>query len=201
MLIDFSPTRQGDLTLYDFAIHYTMGDLRQATEAYFDTLFDLINQASDDDIVFAPSDPEAYDPFAKPGEEHIGWGLGHLVAHVTATLEEGAAYSSILARGLPYPREPRLRYETPWQTIATQEAALQRLAESRRICLSYLATWPDTPFLDVLRDVSPRYIERNGPQNAPAAYLSALRHLDDHLDQFREVYRQARAAAEGQSAD
>ena len=201
MLIDFSPVRSGDIKLFDLATHTTVDDLRLATEAYFDALFDIINQASDEDITFDPSDPEAHDPYAKLGEEHIGWNLGHLVVHVTASLEEDAAYSSILARGLPYPREPRLRYETAWQTMTTQEMALQRLAESRRMCLGYLSTWPDTPFLDIFRDLSERFIERNGPQNAPAAYLMGLRHLDDHLGQFQEVYRQARAAAEGQSAD
>ena len=201
MLIDFSPVRNGEIKLFDLATHYTVDDLRRVTEAYFDALFDVIKQATDEDITFEPSDPLANDPYARPGEEHLGWNLGHLVAHVTASLEEDAAYSAILARGLPYPREPRLRYETPWRAIVTQELALLRLAESRRMCLSYLSAWPDSPFLDVFRDLSERFVERNGPQNAPAAYLLGLRHLDDHLGQFKDVYRQARAASAGVSAD
>ena len=201
MLIDFSPIRNGDVPMFEFAAHYTVNDLRRVTDAYFDALLDIIDQSSDDDIAFAPSDPDADDPYAKPGEEHIGWSLGHLVVHTTATLEEGAAYSSILARGLPYPREPRLRYETPWETMVTQDAALRRLAESRRICHGYLSTWPDTPFLDTFRDLSERFVERHGPQNAPAAFLMSLKHMDDHMEQFQDVCRQARAAAEASSAD
>lgn len=201
MLVDFSPVRNNEITLYDFAARYTADELRAVTDAYFDAVFDLIEQATDEQIAFIPYDPEANDPYARPGEEHVGWSLGHLIAHVTASLEEDATYSSILARGLPYPREPRLRYETAWQAIATRQAALQRLEESRRICLSYLAAWPDTPFLDVFRGLSDRFVARFGPQNAPAAYMMGLMHFDDHMAQFREVHRQARTASQAAFGD
>jgi hypothetical protein len=200
-VIDFSPLQNDEIKLFDLAAHFTPESLRAATDAYFDFMVDLITNATDDEVAFLPHDPEAHDPYAKPGEEHIGWSLGHLVAHVTATLEENAAYSSILARGIPYPREPRLRTETPWQLMTTREIALQRLSESRRICLSYLETWPDTPVLDVFRETSERWVERFGPQNATAAYLSGLKHLDDHVEQFKDVFQQARTASESVSAD
>jgi len=112
--------------------------------------------------------------FTHAGEENIGWSLGHLVAHVTASSEENAALASLLARGIAYPREPRLRYETPWQQIATKAAAVQRLEESRRMRLGYLATFPDRPFLQVLRDSSERFIELFGEQNAIAVFLFGL---------------------------
>jgi hypothetical protein len=201
VFVDFSPIRNNDIKVYDMAMRYTAEDLRAATNAYFDALTDLVEQATDDEVAFIPHDPHAHDPYAKEGEEHIGWSLGHLVVHVTASLEENATYSSILARGLPYPREPRLRYETPWQTMTTRALALQRLAESRRICLSYLDAWPDTPNLDTFRDLSERYLERFGPQNAPAAYLMGLKHMDDHMEQFRDVFQQARAASEAVTGD
>jgi hypothetical protein len=189
------------MKLYDFAARFTAEELRRITNAYYDAIFDIIENATDAEIAFLPHDEHADDPYAKPGEEHIGWSLGHLVVHTTASLEEDALYSSILARGIPYPREPRLRYETPWETVITRDGAMQRLAESRRICLSYLDTWPDTPFLDVVRDMSERFVEKLGPQNAPAAYLLGLKHMDDHMAQFRDVYAQALAASQTADAE
>lgn len=193
MTIDFSPVKNKTLKLYDFAQEFSVKDLKAATNASIDLLLDLIHDLDDSDVTFDPIDPEANDPYAVPGEENIGWSLAHLVAHVTASSEENAAYSSILARGLAYPVEPRLRYETPWQQITTQAQCVQRLEESRRIRLGYLAAWPDAPHLDMYRGVSERFVERNGPMNAPVAFLYGLQHEVGHYDQFREVRRQALA--------
>ena len=146
---------------------------------------------NDADIVFDPSDPEASDPHAVEGEEEIGWGIGHLVAHVTASSEEWASYSSILARGVPYPADPRLRYETPWRDVDTKAKAVQRLEESRRMRLAFLATWPDSPDLETKRELSPRFVERVGEMNAAACFLFGLRHEVGHL----------RTVRRGQTAD
>jgi hypothetical protein len=113
---------------------------------------------------------------------------------VTASSEEWAAYSSILARGIVYPAEPRLRCETPWREITTKAQCVQRLQESRRIRLGYLDAWPDAPRLDVLRELSPRFVERFGELNAPACFLFGLKHEVEHLPQMAEAARQARAA-------
>ncbi len=194
MLIDFSPVDEGRISLYDFSQQFSVSDLKAATNASIGLLLDIIKDADDAHIVFEPHDPDAHDPYAPPEEQHIGWTLGHLIAHVTASSEEYAAYSSILARGIPYVREPRLRYETPWREINSKARAVQRLEESRRMRLAYLDTWPDVPHLDVLREISDRYREKFGEQNAKSAFILGLRHEADHYDQFREVARQAQAS-------
>src|SRR5690606_23614590 len=118
------------------------------------------------------------------------WSIAHLVAHVTASSEEGAAFSSLLARGIPVRERPR--YETPWREITTKAHCIQRLEESRRMRLAYLASWPDKPFLNVYQqELSERFLAKFGEKNAPAAFLFGLMHEVGHYDQFTEVKRQA----------
>ena len=195
MLIDFTPVRNGDVKFDAFAQQFTKEDLRAATNASIDLLLDIIRDAGDAQIAYIPHDPLADDPHAAPEERHLGWSLAHLIVHVTATAEEGAAVSSILSRGIPYSRDPRLRYETHWRVTTTKAQAVQRLEESRRIRLGYLDAWPDVPHLDILREVSDGYRERMGEQNAKAAFLGGLRHESNHYDQFRDVAQQAHDAA------
>lgn len=192
MQIDFTPVTAGSMTIRAFAGRFSVDDLRAATNASVDAMLALIAPLGDAEVVFEPHDPDAHDPFAVTGEEHIGWNIAHLIAHVTASSEEWAAYSSILARGLVYPAEPRLRYETPWKDITTKAQCVQRLEESRRLRLGYLNAWPDAPHLDVLRELSPRFKERFGEMNAPACFLFGLRHEVEHLPQMAEAARQAR---------
>jgi hypothetical protein len=199
MQIDFSPVKSRTVKLVEFAAGFSQADLRAATQTSIESILALLREASDAEIAFIPNDPEAHDPHAIPGEETLGWSLGHLVAHVTATAEEGAAFGSLLARGVPLTDETlRLRYETPWQEINTRARAVQRLEESRRIRLAYLDTWPDQPHLEVTRAISARRLRLHGPTNAPAAVLSGLMHEQGHLDQMRETLRQAQEA--GRSA-
>ena len=193
MAIDFKPVKDGEMKMAEYAAQFSIDDLRQATNDSVDYLLVLINDMTDADIVYDPVDEGANDPHAVEGEENIGWGIGHLVAHVTASSEEWASYSSILARGVPYPAEPRLRYETPWREVDTKVKAVQRLQESRRIRLSFLETWPDKPDLDMKRDLSPRFIERNGEMNATACFLFGLRHEVGHYEQFLKVKQQIEA--------
>ena len=190
MAIDFKPVTEGQMKLREYADQFSLEALRQATNDSIDFLLSLIANMNDADIVFVPEDPDANDAHAAPGEENIAWGMGHLIAHVTASSEEWAAYSSLLARGVAYGVDPRLRYETPWREIDTQAKAVQRLEESRRIRLSYLDTWPDEPDLALTRELSPRFIERNGEMNASACFLFGFRHEVSHYDQLREVKRQ-----------
>lgn len=196
MPLDLTPYIRGELKGIEFVRKYnpTAHDLRKVTNKGIDTLLDIISDLTDEDVVFDPVDPYADDPHAKPGEEKIGWSIAHLVAHVTASSEEWAAYSSILARGIPYVPEPRLRYETHWRDITTKAQAVQRLEESRRMRLAFLDTWPDKPHLDVYRELSSRFVERAGEMNAQSGFLFGLKHEIGHYDQFREVARQAREA-------
>ena len=193
-MIDFSPMRAGELTYLDYAARENIGpsELKQLSDESIDTLLGLLDGLKDADIVFEPADPDADDPFAVEGEEEIGWNLGHLIAHVTASSEEGAALSSLLARGVPASERPR--YETPWRDINSVAHVRQRLEESRRMRNAYLETWPDAPLLDVCRDVSERFSARFGEMNAPAAFLFGLSHEVGHYEQIEEVRRQALAA-------
>ncbi len=193
-MIDFAPMRDGDLTFLEYAEREGIGSeaLRKFSDESIKHLLGLLDGLADIDIANTPADPEADDPYAVEGEEKIGWTFGHLIAHVTASTEEAAAFSSLLARGVAASERPR--YETPWRDITTVELARQRLEESRRMRNAYLETWPDSPFLDVHRVVSERFAGRFGNMNAPAAFLFGLSHEVGHYDQIEEVKRQALAA-------
>ncbi len=193
-MIDFSPMRDGSLTFIEYAEQesITPADLKKHSDESIDFLLSLADGLDDADITFEPEDPEADDPYAVEGEENIGWTFGHLIAHVTASSEEGAAFSSLLARGIAAAERPR--YETPWREVTTVAQVRQRLEESRRMRNAYLETWPDAPFLDVHRVISERFVARFGNMNAPAAFLFALSHEVGHYDQIEDVREQALAA-------
>ena len=194
-MIDFAPVRNKEITYIQFARQLNIDDLREATHESLDFIIGIVDHLTDEQVVFVPEDPDANDPYAIEGEEHIGWSVAHLIAHVTASSEEGAAISSMLARGVEVKLRPR--YETPWRNITTIEQVRQRLEESRRMRLAFLDTWPDTPHLDVYRKVSETFIEKFGEMNAPAAYLFGLIHEYEHHDQIRKVAQQALAVVEG----
>ncbi len=193
-MIDFSPMQDGEVTYLEYAEreHIGVPELRALSDESVEYLLRQLDGLTDDDVIFDPEDPEADDPYAVAGEETIGWSLAHLIAHVTASSEEGAALSSLLARGVPAAERPR--YETPWREITSVAHARQRLEESRRIRNAYLETWPDAPFFDVYRDISERFIARFGQMNAPAAFLFGLSHEAGHYAQIEDVRQQALAA-------
>jgi hypothetical protein len=184
-MIDFSAVFSGQKRIGDLAADVTFVDLRSATDAQIDEMLNQIRDLSDDQAVFVAADPEA--------EGGIGWNVAHLIAHVTASSEENAAISSILARGIDYPFEPRLRFETDWTTLTTTAACIQRLEESRRIRQSYLSAWPDEPHLDTHRALPEGFAERVGPMNAVGSCLLGLVHEAGQFAQLREIIRQAQA--------
>jgi hypothetical protein len=195
-LIDYSPL-QAEATKFQHVVEQqqiTFDDLRAEVNRLYDVVANILNAATDADMIFVPYDSEANDPYAATeAEKHIGWTLGHLVAHITATNEESAVFASLLARGIP--QGGRIRTETPWAAIDTVQKARQRLEESRRIVLAYLNAIPDTPDLTTEREFSnERVAAYFGPINAPAAMLTGLAHHAEHIEQFHEVYRQAKAA-------
>lgn len=194
MYINYAPVRKGEMKILEFSRRYTLIDLRAEVHALYNAVEDIIKDMTDAQVTYLPYDPDANDPHAIPGEEHIGWSLAHLVLHVTASTEEGAAFSSLLARGIP--AGGRLRYEPDWKDFTRHEQVIRRLQESRRIVLAYLDAWPNQPQFDVLRDLSPRYIEKFGQMNATATILFSLMHMDEHVAQFREAARQAVEAAQ-----
>jgi DinB superfamily len=187
-MIDFTPIKNRSQTFAEFSKGVTQADLRQYTNEMIDTELDIIASATDADVVFVPLDPQAKDTFGKAEEQDLAWTLGHVVVHATASSEEGAALSSSLARGLAV--EGRSRYETPWESAKTVAQLHQRLAESRRMRLAFLETWPDEPHLDVVQELP------FGTFNATSRFLMGLYHEDSHLEQLREIMRQAHAARE-----
>ena len=193
-MIDFTPMRSGEVNAIEFARQFTREDLKKYSDESIDFLLDTISDLDDADVTFDPIDENANDPYAVEGEEHIGWSIAHLIVHVTASTEEGAAFSSLLARGIPV--EDRLRWETPWRDVTTKAQLVQRLEESRRIRNAYLETWPDNPHLDVYRKVSENFIKKFGKSNAPVSFLFSLSHEVGHYDQIKEVKQQALKAKE-----
>ena len=185
-MIDFTEVSTGQRKIADLAADITLDDLKAATHEQIDAMLSLIRDLSDAQVVFVASDPQA--------EGGIGWNVAHLIAHVTASSEENATVSSILARGINLPFEPRLRAETDWMTLTTTAACVQRLEESRRIRQSYLSAWPDQPRLDTHRTLPSGFAERVGPMNAIAAYLLGLSHEAGQFTQLREIVAQAQAA-------
>lgn len=169
----------------------TIEDLRTATNESVDYLLNLIRDLDDEAIQHVPVDENASDPYAVEGEGSIAWTVGHLIAHVTASSEEGAAFSSLLARGVEG-IEHRPRYETPWRDVDTKAKALQRLEESRRMRLAYLDTWPDNPDYDNERQgLSEAGKEYFGTLNAPASFLMGIGHEIGHYQQIEDAVQQA----------
>jgi hypothetical protein len=191
--IDFAALAARETTYLDVSENVSVAHLVEITESSIDFMLSLLDEMTDADVTFDPVDENADDPHAAAGEENIGWSLAHLIAHVTASSEEGASISSRLARGV-VASGSRDRWETPWRDITTVAHCRQRLEESRRMRLAFLQAWPDEPQLDVFRDLSPRFIAVLGQFNAPATFLYGISHEIGHFDQLLDVRRQALAA-------
>ena len=186
-MIDFSPIAEKKINWARFASQFTRQDLIDQTNQLTDHILDLMADASDADVVFEPHDPEAYDPYAETAEEeHIGWTLGHIIVHLTASNEEAAFLAAELARGVEIEFR-RSRREVHWETVTTIEQCRQRLEESRRMLLASLEMWPDTP------DLENHYKTPQGLRvNSLVKFLLGLNHANNHLDQISDVLRQSR---------
>lgn len=156
-------------------------DLAGLTDAMFDDLERAVADVADAEIGFVPRDPTPDDPDA------AGWTIGHVVTHLTATFEESAAHAATLARGVDVSGPARA--EVAWETMTTAALARHRLTESRRMCQSYLAAWPDEPNLDLTMTRVPRF----GPMDAVGRHLLGIVHAAVHLPHLRDIRRQARA--------
>jgi hypothetical protein len=187
-LLDFTLVKNRTITFSDMARDLTPADLRNLTNEMIDTMLSIVADATDEDVVFIPQDPNADDPYGIPEEKDLVWTLGHVAVHTTASAEESAALALTLARGLA--PEGRSRYEVPWRTVQTIAQVRHRFEESRRMRLLMLDAWPDEPHLEVTYSISPRF----GPFNATARFLMGLYHDDDHIGQLKEIMRQVREA-------
>jgi len=184
-MLDFQPVREKKISLQDLVKDLTKNDLRRELDEMYDEVSRLIANCTDAHITFEPMDDNADDPYAVKGEESISWTLGHVIVHLTASMEEASAIASELARGVTY--HGRSRSEIPWREATTIEYCRSRLGESRRMCLASLEMWPDEPHME--NTYSPA--EGAVPHTAVSRFASGLRHASDHLGQIAEIVRQA----------
>lgn len=186
-MLNFKAVNDKTISLAELIADLTPHHLRELTHEMIDKMQDLLKDCVDDDVVFEPQDPDAYDSYAEnPDEAELAWNLGHLIVHVTASAEESAALAAELARGVEF--HGRSRYEVSWRTVTTIEQCRHRLEESRRMRLASLDMWPDEPHLDNT------YKSYAGNINAIGRFVLGLKHDFGHLDQITEVVRQANAA-------
>jgi hypothetical protein len=187
LMIDFSPIVEQKMNWTRFAAQFSKQDLINQTNQLTDHILELIAEATDADVVFNPEDPDAYDPYAEnPDELTIGWNLGHVIVHLTASNEESAFLAAELARGVEIEYR-RSRWEVPWQEVITIQQVRQRLEESRRMLLASLEMWPDTPHL------KNNYTTPKGLKVTPIVrFLLGQNHAASHLDQIAEVLRQSK---------
>jgi hypothetical protein len=160
--------------------HVQHGDLSGLTTELYDRLDALTAGLTDAQVVFVAEDPAQ--------DEEPGWNMAHVILHITASAEEGMALGSSLARNVEF--AGRSRYEPDWETITTADQLTRRLAESRRMALAYLETWPDEPFLDNTYEH-----DFFGPMNAMSHAILGLWHGAHQLPQVEEIARQARSAS------
>jgi hypothetical protein len=188
LMLDFQPVRDKKMTLQDLVKDLTKDDLHRELNEMYDKVSRLITDCTDAHVTFEPIDEEADDPYSVEGEETIAWTLGHVIVHLTASMEEAAAIASELARGVEY--HGRSRWEVPWQEVTTIEFCRARLAESRRICLASLNMWPDVPHMENTYSPAKGAV----PHTCVSRFASGLRHASDHLGQIAEIVRQAKEA-------
>ncbi len=193
-MLDFTLVKNRTMTFSDMARDLAPADLRNLTNEMIDTMLSIVADATNEDVVFVPQDPNADDPYGIPEEKDLVWTLGHVAVHTTASSEESAALALTLARGLT--PEGRSRYEVPWRTVQTIAQVRHRFEESRRMRLAMLDAWPDEPHFEVTYSPSPRF----GTFNATARFLMGLYHDDDHLGQLKEIMRQVREARSSSTA-
>jgi len=180
MVFDTEAFRSGKASYADLVRDITHSDLYRFTDEYFSTIKPIVADVTDRATTFVPRDAALKDP----GEQ--AYTLGHVIVHLTATLEESASIASVLARGIAF--DGRLRYEVPWESIHTAQQIHERLKESWRMCRAYLDAWPDAPHLDITIMRIPHF----GPMNAVGMYMLGIMHGEAHIEQLREIMRQAK---------
>ncbi len=186
-MLDFTPIWDKKTTFANLAAELTIDDLRQLTNNMIDSVLEIIADCTDENVLFVPDDPDANDTYADEGTDaELAWTLGHVIVHATASSEEAGAIAAELARGVE--ERGRSRSETPWQSITTIAQCRQRLEESRRMRLASLDMWPDAPYLDNSYEPYPFA----GEVGACGFFILGLFHEDAHLEQMREIVRQAR---------
>ncbi len=186
-MLDFQPVREKKIALQELVKGFTKADLQHELNEMYDEVLSLIADCTDTHVTFEPVDEKADDPYAVQGEETISWTLGHVIVHLTASMEESAAIASELARGVEY--HGRSRWEVPWAEATTIEFCRARMAESRRMCRASLEMWSDPPHME--NTFTPAFPGAL-PHTCISRFASGLKHASDHLGQIAEIVRQAK---------
>jgi hypothetical protein len=184
-MLDFRPVREKKIALQELVKGFTKADMQRELNEMYDEVLRLIADCTDAYVTFEPIDEKADDPYAVQGEETISWTLGHVIVHLTASMEESASLASELARGVTF--HGRSRWEVPWAEATTIEFCRARMAESRRMCLASLEMWPDPPHIENTYVV----VEGALPHTCISRFASGLKHASDHLGQIADIVRQA----------
>jgi len=188
-MLDFQPVRDRKISLQDLVKDLGRDDLRRELHAMYDAVERLLAGCTDANVTFEPVDEKADDPYSIKGEETMTWTLGHVILHLTASMEESASLAAELARGVEF--HGRSRYEVPWREVTTIAQCGARMAESRRMCLASLEMWPEPPHFENT------YVPAAGARahTCISRFASGLKHASDHLGQIAEIARQAKAVA------
>jgi len=185
-MIDFSLLRAKHTTIAKMCSIITPDLLKVATITLYDHILDLLSGCCDADVTFEPLDPNAIDPYTQnPEELSLPWTLGHVIVHINASIEESAFLAAELARGVEF--HGRSRYEVPWREVTTIAQCRSLLEESRVLCLASLEMWPKKPHYETT------YCPwaSSGLIDARGRFLLGIKHMDDHLEQIREIIRQS----------
>jgi len=188
-MLDFQSVRDRKLKLQELVNGLTREDIRRELNEMYDEVMRLIADCTNTHVIFEPVDETADDPYAVSGEESIAWTLGHVIVHLTASMEESASIASELARGVEY--HGRSRWEVPWREVTTIEQCHARMDESRRMCLASLEMWPDIPHMD--NTYTPAF-KGALPHTCISRFASGLKHASDHLGQIEDIIWQANSA-------
>jgi len=185
-MLNFQLVRDKKVKLQSLVQGLSRNDMRLELNAMYDEVLRLIADCTDAHVTFEPRDEKANDPYAAAGEKAMAWTLGHVIVHLTASMEESASIASELARGVEF--HGRSRYELPWREVTTIEQCRARMEESRRMCLASLEMWPNQYHLEnTYKPPVPGAL----PHTCISRFASGLKHASDHLGQITDIVRQA----------
>lgn len=176
--LDFEAVKSRQQSAPEQFAQVQFDDLPNLTRELYDRLDSLSAGLSDQQVTFIALDPAQ--------DNEPGWNLAHIILHITASAEEGMALGSSLARGVEF--TGRSRYEPDWEAVTTAAEVAQRLAESRRMTIAFLETWPDAPHLE-----NTYQHDFFGPMSAMSHATLGLYHGQSMLAQVEEIVRQATA--------
>ena len=184
-MLNFQPVRAKQIALQELVKDLIKTDLQRELNEMYDEVERLIADCTDAHITFQPIDEKADDPYSVEGEENLSWTLGHVIVHLTASMEESASLAAELARGVTF--RGRSRWEVPLREVTIIDQCRIRMKESRRMCLVSLEMWPEPPHME--NTYTPA-AQGALPHTCISRFASGLKHASDHLGQIAEIVQQ-----------